>query len=319
MSNQFLFHGLLTVRDEADILNQYLDHTLSWCDNIYVYDTGSTDGTWEILQEYAAAHPNIKLFRKESVCWHEGLRAVLFNEYRHLAKEGDWFARLDADEFYECTPRQFIADHVRWYESAIYLQWYEFRLTQAEAATLDTSQATLSEREIPIHLRRRHYLRVDYTEPRFFKYRKSMAWTPYASSPFNAGNIARARIPIRHYPHRDPIQLATRSRLRSLMRRFVSPSDCTHWAIEDWRSLIVDQNDPKLLFADSSTPLGPNLDGQYRGHRRNILMRSALYMFLVRLLDYTRPDFPSNYAAQPIPADVRALLEERRENLGKTN
>jgi hypothetical protein len=42
-------------------------------------------------------------------------------------------------------------------------------------------------------------------------------------------------------------------------------------------------------------------------------------MFLVRLLDYTRPDFPSNYAAQPIPADVRALLEERRENLGKTN
>jgi len=43
----------MMVRDEEDILPQTLAHILTWCDALYVYDLGSTDRTWEIVQDFA--------------------------------------------------------------------------------------------------------------------------------------------------------------------------------------------------------------------------------------------------------------------------
>jgi|GEM_PF-4294901 len=46
------FHSLLPVRDEADIINQYLQSFLTWADSIYVFDTGSVYNTWEIIHAF---------------------------------------------------------------------------------------------------------------------------------------------------------------------------------------------------------------------------------------------------------------------------
>src|SRR5689334_20989789 len=43
------FHGLLVVRDEADIVAQTLNHLLGWIDTVSVLDSGSNDGTWDIV------------------------------------------------------------------------------------------------------------------------------------------------------------------------------------------------------------------------------------------------------------------------------
>ena len=48
------FVTLLPVRDEADIIGETLQHQLTWADEIYVFDTGSVDQTWEIVQDIAA-------------------------------------------------------------------------------------------------------------------------------------------------------------------------------------------------------------------------------------------------------------------------
>src|SRR5436190_61230 len=47
------FHGIMVLRDEGDIVAQVLTHLLTWVDSLHVYDTGSTDGTWEIVEEAA--------------------------------------------------------------------------------------------------------------------------------------------------------------------------------------------------------------------------------------------------------------------------
>ncbi len=46
------FHGLMVVRDEADIIDQTLAHLLSWIDTIFILDLGSSDGTWEIIIDF---------------------------------------------------------------------------------------------------------------------------------------------------------------------------------------------------------------------------------------------------------------------------
>lgn len=59
------FFALLPVRDEADIIGQCLDHALRWADEIYVFDTGSVDNAWEIVQEFASRDKRVVPMRKE--------------------------------------------------------------------------------------------------------------------------------------------------------------------------------------------------------------------------------------------------------------
>lgn len=40
-------HSICLVKNESDIIAQTLKAAVNWSDFIYVYDNGSTDGTWE--------------------------------------------------------------------------------------------------------------------------------------------------------------------------------------------------------------------------------------------------------------------------------
>ena len=48
-------HGMTLVKNEADVIRQSLVAATAWADAIYVYDNGSDDDTWAIVQELAAA------------------------------------------------------------------------------------------------------------------------------------------------------------------------------------------------------------------------------------------------------------------------
>jgi len=65
------FFSLLPVRDEADIIGQCLDHALRWADEVYVFDTGSVDNTWEIVRDFASRDKRVVPMRKESVFFSE--------------------------------------------------------------------------------------------------------------------------------------------------------------------------------------------------------------------------------------------------------
>ena len=101
-------HGLCIVKNEADILGQSLQATRAWCDAIYVLDNGSTDGSWEQVQALAHDDPAIVPWKQAAVPFRDGLRAEIFHAFAERAPPGDWWVRLDADEFYIDDPRQFL-------------------------------------------------------------------------------------------------------------------------------------------------------------------------------------------------------------------
>jgi glycosyltransferase involved in cell wall biosynthesis len=232
------FHCLMVLRDEQDIIVQNLRHLLSWADGVYVLDTGSTDGTWELVNEMAREDKRIVPFKQEPLVFNDGLRGLVFHQFRNRFDPGDWVLRTDCDEFYHIAPPQFVAERLRRGETAVWLQWYYFRLRQREVEDYETGRVdVMQDRQRPIEERRRYYKISQYPEPRMFRYRRAMAWPEFESFPYHAGFVAQERIPVRHYPHRDPLQMQARFDLRA---KITVRSPFKHWKLHDWRDELVD-------------------------------------------------------------------------------
>ena len=195
------FHAMLPVRDEADIIGQSLRHMLTWADAIYVFDTGSLDDTWEIVQDIAGRDRRVIPLRKEAVLFSDtGVRGWLFHQARKQMRDGDWFLRVGADEFHHVPPPEFVKTRLGRHESIVWRQYYEFRLRESEVKSWADGNETIADRQRPIEERRQWFTLSDYSEPRLCRYRESMQWPATHSFPVNAGYLARERLPIRHYP-----------------------------------------------------------------------------------------------------------------------
>ena len=96
---KFKIYSLLVVKNEADIIAALLKDTCRWSDKIIVIDNGSSDGTWEKVQQLAITYPQIIPWLRHKGAFHIGLRAKAFNAFRHEMSHHDWWCvRLDADE-----------------------------------------------------------------------------------------------------------------------------------------------------------------------------------------------------------------------------
>jgi hypothetical protein len=324
------FHGLMMVRDEADILAETLTHLLTWIDAIYVQDLGSTDETWEIVQDFARRDRRVVPFESRPLIFSDSLRGLLFENYRERFATGDWVLRVDADEFYHVTPPEFVRTRLRRGETCVYLQWYYFRLTSLEVEDYESGRVDIErDRQRPIAERRCWYKLPDYAEPRMFRYRPNIRWslTPF---PYHAGYVARQRLPIRHYPHRDPLQMQRRYRLRAAMMQLQAEAG-PHWRSSDWRE--------DVLAIDSTTgaAMEQNLAGRglaaARGHTAGELYQwqpgqplpeinttdhlargmkrlaqRLIHPCALPLLDRLRPPFPHDFRPQLIPESVQAEL-----------
>jgi hypothetical protein len=310
------FHALLPVRDEGDIIGQCLDHLLAWADAIYVFDTGSVDDTWEIVQAAAMKDPRVVLLGREPVYFSETrLRGWMFHQARESMREGDWFLRVDADEFHHVTPREFVRSYLKPHETIAYHQYYDFALRQSEVDDWEAGREGLADRKRPIEQRRQWYTVSVYSEPRLCRYRESMKWPPSVSFPFNAGFVARARLPIRHYPYRDRAQLERRCRLRAIMmadpenRANWSRPELHHWTEGEWRRFIVPDETQELRCWIPGSPLPEPHQTNHVAlpHRR--LAQWLAHAFLLPVLDRTRPGWPDSACPQPISPDIIARLQ----------
>jgi hypothetical protein len=307
------FHAILFARDEEDIIGECLHHNSQWCNNIYVFDTGSTDQTWEIVNECSKKLPQVKPVRKTPIWFSDTLRALVFEEFRHEADEGDWWVRLDADEFYHVSPREFVKTLAP-RESAIFHAYYNFVLTEEEVERLSDRTRLISERRQPIQQRRRYFMTsFDYSEPRLFKYRKSMQWNPYHFGPYNAGYVAKRRIPIRHYPHRDPLQMERRYRLRHTMISEMEGMYDTaihHWSAVDWQQAVISLADPRVKLWNPPQEDLPecNLTNHLPGRTKRAI-QWFVHRFFLPVLDRSRSVYPREFHPKPIPDVIQARLK----------
>lgn len=313
---QTKFIALLPVRDEGDIIRECLTHALGWADRIFVYDTGSLDDTYDIVQDMAKVDDRIRPIGSEPVYYNENrVRGLLFDAARSDLRDGDWFLRIDADEFHHVRPQDFVSSEVRPGEGVVYHQYYDFQLTRTEAKALETDDSIDAERARPIAERRRAYTVSVYAEPRMCRYRSSMRWPVEVSFPYNAGLVARERLPIRHYPHRDPLQLERRCKLRAIMmadrenRTNWSRPDAHHWSVEEWQSFVVEDDATRLQRWEPNTELPEIRQTNHLATGRRRLAQRALYALSVpRALDMTRNAWSDDARPLTISPETQGVL-----------
>lgn len=303
------FHVLLAVRDESDIIAQSLRHLLHWADAVYVFDTGSLDDTWEIVQQFASEDKRVLPLKQQPVFFSDKkVRGWIFDQARRWMRPGDWFLRADADEFHHVAPPDFVKTRMRAHETVAYHQYYDFRLTYSEVRNWEAGGEGMADRGRPIEERRRWFMISAYTEPRLCQYRASMRWPETVSFPYNAGYRARERLPIRHYPHRDPVQLARRCKVRAFMMADSDNACIRHWAESDWRRHIVVDNRPGLHYWDPGTELPqPRFTNHLAPAPKRALQR-IVHARLLPLLDPFRPGFSARGLPRPIPFDLAQKL-----------
>ncbi len=204
--------GLTLVKNEADIIGQMLDSASRFCSRIYVYDLGSTDNTWEIVEK-CSGNGVVVPWRKEDIVYHNGRRARMFHAFYDDVRPGDWWLRLDADEFYDEDPRTVLAEAEHDGCHVVCSKHIQFYYTDKDYQAWRAGEETIDDRAKPIRLRRRYYL-VNSSEPRFFRHRRGMQWDERYPSPFRMGVYARPRVFVRHYQFRDPVQMKQRIRDR---------------------------------------------------------------------------------------------------------
>ncbi|MGO4535822.1 glycosyltransferase family 2 protein [Leifsonia sp. 2MCAF36] len=229
--------SLCVVKDEADVLTQTLTSALQWSDEILVLDNGSTDGTWELVTELAAREPRVIAVGREERPFFDDIRVSLFDARKDSAVEGDWWCRLDADEFYVDDPRAVLAavapgDFSVWSAS---LSYY---FTDRDAARYESNPAAFAD-DIPVEDRCRYYLN-HWSEPRFFRHLPGLSWR------VGDGGFPRAlwdrtaspqRIVLKHFAYRSPQQIQRRLDARRIS--FAEHPEFSHEAVVDWAEAVA--------------------------------------------------------------------------------
>lgn len=239
-------HAICLVKNEGDVIAQTLRYASNFCSQIYVFDTGSTDDSWQQVEQ--SASEVIVPFRHENVPFFDGLRAQIFNAVRDRLEVGDWIYILDADEFLAEDPRQAIRIAEQEGAQQIDTYQYNFHFTDAD---WQQHQRGLDSRERPITQRRRYY-RFTNIEQRLFRIAADTVWHEHTDAdnphgfmrPQGAKKLKKCsyRLPNCHYQYRDPEQIQLRMQTRRAARE-TNPHNFIHYQALDfdmnWQQYII--------------------------------------------------------------------------------
>lgn len=199
-------HSICLVKNEGDIIERTLTEAARWSDSIYVYDNGSTDGTWDKVLALAEDEPCIVPFRSERLPFNDSLRRVPFLHYQHRSQIGDWWCRLDADEIYIDSPRDFLT-RVPSDCDTVWSASFQYYFTDEDLARYQRDPAAYAD-DVPIELKCRYYSN-NWSEIRFFKYHPRLQWHT-GGFPYPLLKSFERRIRLKHYPYRSPQQIERR-------------------------------------------------------------------------------------------------------------
>ena len=244
--------AISVVKNEADIIAENLLAAAQWADKIFVLDNGSTDRTWEIVQSLAS--DIIMPYKQDFSPFHDGIRAQVFNAYRHLATSGDWWCyRLDADEFYADCPRTFLATVPK---------RHHFVAGAAIIFTLTKQDHEQGTPPTSIEHMRYHNKRT-WSEARFLRHRPGMLWAEHAPCPKHMGILHSRRIKIKHYPFRSFEQAQQRVAVRRAARAagFVGFS---YSADEDINTYLIDKQHVNYYAGGNEFVLEGSINNLYQ-------------------------------------------------------
>ena len=207
-------YAICLAKNEVDIIEHCLRYASVWAEKIIVYDNGSTDGTWELVQKLAAENSTIIAWKQGGKPFDNYLRGEAFEAHRHLAQQGDWWCfRLDADELYMQDPRPHLLTTPAHYH-VVAKESVEYVLTHEDIAEYDFNQLTPVQFDLI-----RYYMPLYYAEVRFFRHRDRLRWELGAAMPRFMGITSPNLISVKHYQYRSIPQMKQRVEVRFEARR----------------------------------------------------------------------------------------------------
>jgi glycosyltransferase involved in cell wall biosynthesis len=235
-----------------------------YCDRIFVIDNGSSDRTWDIVQALARQNPRIVAFEQCFLPYGDALRARVYNRFHHERSAADWWLILDADELLAEEPGPVITQAVGEGADLIWSWQIQFYFTEQDLADWASG---VDGRERPITERRRYYS-INWQEPRLFRNDPARPWNADANVkvPDGLTGCCTRRILNRHYQFRDPVQMASRLRLR-----FGHPSFSHHVPSPDWQVYVRDSR--RLQRHEEGKPWQFSVAGRFNHWRRSLARR----------------------------------------------
>lgn len=229
-------YAISLVKNEVDIIEHCLRSAALWAEKIFVYDNGSTDGTWELVQKLAAEIPVIIAWKQDGKPFYEGLRGEVYEAFHHLAEEGDWWCfRLDSDEIYPYNPADELLKIEEKYQ-VVAKESIEYVLTHEDIEEYDFTQLT------PVKFDKiRYYLPDTYSEVRFFRHRNRLKWEPGRDMPKHMGITSPDRVKVQHFQYRSIPQMIN----RIIDRKKAREAGYVNWKFAenpDWRSMLFDRS-----------------------------------------------------------------------------
>ena len=307
-------HAMCLVKNEADILPETLTSALHWCDHIYVFDNGSNDGSWELVEALARQYMQIVPYKQDNVLYTNGLRADIFSVFQSNASSQDWWCALDADEFYIDDPRIFLAKISSNFQT-VWSASLNYYFTDRDA--ISYRQDPVKFLETPVQQRLRYYLN-NWGELRFFRHSDDIVWTRdqggFPPAMFTAP-AHPVRIWLKHYQYRSPEQIERR--LRTRRPAMEASTGFLHEVTPNWRAAIATKRDAPLAFENARPEFAgacweervvsaASLDYD-AFDRRYIINENLMPQFPVRL--------PRSRLKKAIPQPIRASLGRIRRLL----
>lgn len=203
-------NAICIIKNEADIILETLNNALHFCDNIYVFDNGSTDGSWELIQEKAAQDPRVIIAVHSDEIYRNQFRNRVYNMFHSDFGPSDWWYILDADEMLIEDPRPMLVSAMQRNKNQMRVWQAQFYFTDNDLAAYETEDMSQSVSQ------RRRYYRINWREPRFFRNSPSQRWSedisgkvpPFCHKLYHPSPICR------HYAQRTPEQIKMRREIR---------------------------------------------------------------------------------------------------------
>lgn len=269
--------GICLIKNEEDIIKEVLEKASKWCDYIFVYDNGSSDNTWLIVNSLAKLYPQIIPFKSDNKPFGDHLRLEVFNNYRNLSMEGDWWCRLDADEIYIDNPKQILKKVSRFYD-VVYNESYQFYFTNVDVDEWKKNPVKYENcKDYETVL---SYYLCNWSEIRFFRYRNRLKWD-YGSWPKHLGVASPLRIRLKHYQYRNPKQIQKRLIDRQNAALQGHSNFLEYSSESDWKDKIV--HDSKLNHTSEGWILNPKI---FPYHKEDFIKKS------IKILLHTIKFFP---------------------------
>lgn len=245
--------AIMLLQDECDIIEDVLKDALKYFDKIYIYDTGSVDGSLKIIEQLALQNVAIEVIFRKSVIFHEQkTRRHALSLVKDKLLTGDWVIWLDADEFIGLEPSEFHDFLLSTKNGLIRHRHYNFGFTIKELKAFPEYFKYGKKFDKNIY---EYYIEYSYAEVKCMRWKEGTFNRLLGGRDFFlATNFSKNRLPILHYPYRNLHQTAKRLSLRNLvMKKNKKEKFNRHWRVNSIDSFIIDNSTSQVKKITTTT------------------------------------------------------------------